>query len=147
MLTPVILAVTSLVFFSHLNFRDLVMGLYSGFGLSPLLVVVWCGGIQNILSRATKYSFFDPSKELAYIPLDDHDKKVGKAAIDGFAGRLGKSGGSAINMLLIAVAGSVDAIGAMIPFFLIVIILFWVIAVFSIDREFTKLSDEESSYQ
>lgn len=32
------------------------------------------GTVQNILSKATKYAFFDPTKEMAYIPLDQEAK-------------------------------------------------------------------------
>jgi ATP:ADP antiporter, AAA family len=35
---------------------------------------VSAGTVQNILSKATKYAFFDPTKEMAYIPLDQNAK-------------------------------------------------------------------------
>ncbi len=32
------------------------------------------GMVQNILSKAIKYALFDPTKEMAYIPLDQDTK-------------------------------------------------------------------------
>ncbi len=63
-------------------------------GTTPLMLAVIVGTIQNIMSKSAKYSLFDPTKEMAYIPLDQEQKSKGKAAIDVVGARLGKSGGS-----------------------------------------------------
>ena len=38
-------------------------------GTTPLMLAVFIGAAQNILSKGAKYSLFDPCKEMAYIPL------------------------------------------------------------------------------
>ena len=57
-------------------------------------MAVLIGAAQNILSKAAKYSLFDPCKESAFIPLDAESRTKGKAAVEVIGGPLGKSGGS-----------------------------------------------------
>jgi ATP/ADP translocase len=64
------------------------------FGTTPLMLAVLIGAAQNILSKAAKYSLFDPCKESAFIPLDAESRTKGKAAVEVIGAPLGKSGGS-----------------------------------------------------
>ncbi|CAN0067686.1 unnamed protein product [Ascophyllum nodosum] len=76
----------------------------SGSGLS---FVVMVGTVQSVLSKATKYALFDPTTQMAYIPLDEESKVKGKAAIDGVGSRLGKSGASCLQQGLILTFGNI----------------------------------------
>ncbi len=58
------------------------------------MLAVLIGAAQNILSKAAKYSLFDPCKESAFIPLDAESRTKGKAAVEVIGAPLGKSGGS-----------------------------------------------------
>jgi AAA family ATP:ADP antiporter len=71
-----------------------------GYQITPLTLAVYFGYWQNALSKASKYSLFDPTKEMAYIPLDEEVKTKGKAAVEIVGSRFGKTGGSLTFFLL-----------------------------------------------
>lgn len=141
--TPVVLLVTGVGFFSFVIFRDNLMGFVAMMGTSPLMLAVIFGMAQNIMSKSAKYSLFDPTKEMAYIPLDQEIKVKGKAAIDVVGARFGKSGGAFINQGLIVVLGSLAAITPYVAVILFAIIFAWLIAGRSLGKQFHKLTTEK----
>jgi ATP:ADP antiporter, AAA family len=74
-ITPAVLLLTGVGFFSLILFGEPLTPLMTKFGMTPLLAAVYVGAMQNIFSKSAKYSLFDPCKEMAYIPLDE-DMKV-----------------------------------------------------------------------
>ena len=98
-MTPVVLALTGAAFFSLILFNNAWQPLMNRFGTTPLMAAVLIGAAQNILSKSSKYSLFDPCKEMAYINLDAESKTKGKAAVDVIGNPLGKSGGSFIQQV------------------------------------------------
>ena len=71
----------------------------------PLAQALLIGTIQNVVNKVTKYSLFDPCKEMAYIPLGPDAKVKGKAAVDVLGARMGRSMGSATQQLMVALVG------------------------------------------
>jgi len=139
-LTPLMLGITGAIFFVVFIFRDSVEPVFESFGVSALLIAVTFGTIQNVLSKAVKYSLFDPTKEMAYIPLDDELKTKGKAAVDVVGARLGKSGGALIQFALISITNlSINDLAGV--FFVIfgVIVIAWIYGVRELSREFEKI--------
>jgi len=138
--TPVVLLVTGTGFFGFILFEDASARWLARFDTTPLAAAVLFGTIQNVLSKATKYSLFDPTKEMTYIPLDPESKVKGKAAIDVVGARLGKAGGSLIQQLLIGVFHSLRAVPGLIAVILLVVISGWIWAAQRLGRAYAQLS-------
>ena len=140
---PVVIGVTGLLFFNFIIFpSEGVYWLLSFLSMSPLVLTVTLGSAQNCFSRASKYTFFDATKEMAFIPLDPESKLKGKAAIDGVGSRIGKSGGSALHQGLILMLGSVSASIPCIAVTFFLIILVWGLTVVSLGKKFDSLTSE-----
>lgn len=142
LITPVVLLVTGVGFFSFVIFRDSLTAFISLLGTTPLMLAVIFGTAQNIMSKSSKYSLFDPTKEMAYIPLDQESKVKGKAAIDVVGARLGKSGGSLVQQGLIVAFGSLAAITPYIAAILFLIIFAWIYASKSLGTKYAQLTAE-----
>ncbi|MCX6987106.1 MAG: NTP/NDP exchange transporter [Chlamydiae bacterium] len=143
LITPVVLLITGAGFFAFVIFRDSLSSVIALLGTTPLLLAVIFGTAQNIMSKSAKYSLFDPTKEMAYIPLDQESKVKGKAAIDVVGARLGKSGGSLVQQGLILACGSLSAITPYVAVILFAIIFAWIGASKSLGKQFTALNAEK----
>ncbi|MFA6501720.1 MAG: Npt1/Npt2 family nucleotide transporter, partial [Parachlamydiales bacterium] len=143
MLTPILLLLTGLLFFGLILFKGYLPAHLVG-GISLQLLIVLAGAVQNILTKSCKYTFFDPTKEMAYIPLDQESKVKGKAAIDVVGARLGKSGGSLLQQGLIIMCGGLIGAAPMIIVGLIVIITtMWTLSANGLSKLFIAKTKEE----
>ncbi|MGZ3732309.1 MAG: Npt1/Npt2 family nucleotide transporter, partial [Parachlamydiaceae bacterium] len=98
---------------------------------------------QNCFSKAAKYSVFDATKEMTFIPLEHEVKLKGKAAIDGVGSRLGKSGGSLIHTGLLMIFYRLSESSPYVAAILLVVILGWIIAAKSLGHQFNELVEEK----
>jgi AAA family ATP:ADP antiporter len=141
--TPYILGLTGLGFFACVIFPQVFAPVAMIFDMTPLMLAVMFGFAQNVLSKSTKYALFDPTKEMAYIPLDDESKSKGKAAVDVVGARLGKSGGSILQQIMFAVIGPISVIAPYSAVIMCVVIVAWIAAVYGLNKRFTALSGEK----
>ncbi|KAI8470964.1 MAG: ADP/ATP carrier protein [Monoraphidium minutum] len=142
LITPTVLLITGIMFFSLVLFSDSVAPTLKALGLTPLMAAVLVGAAQNVFSKSSKYSLFDPCKEMAYIPLEEEMRVKGKAAIDVICNPLGKSGGALIQQFMIIGFGSLAASTPYLGAILLMIVLGWIGAARSLDKQFTALQKE-----
>lgn len=146
--TPILMLATSLGFFAFLLFGTQLEGAWlAALGLSPMMPAVIIGGVENCTSRAAKYSLFDTTKEMSFIPLDHELKLKGKAAIDGVGSRFGKSGGSLVHQGLLMVFGGLTSSAPYVAAIIMAVIALWISAVRSLGRQFYELTHQTEPEQ
>lgn len=125
LITPMVLLITSVLFFAFIVFKDELFLSASLLQTTPLAIAVLLGAIQNCLSKGMKYSVFDATKEMAFVPLSQMEKLKGKAAIDGIMSRLGKSGASLSLQVMILMFGSLTACTPYIGTVMLLVLINW----------------------
>jgi AAA family ATP:ADP antiporter len=137
-ITPIVVCITGLMFFLTSNFSNISSTLANLFLISdPLMLIITAGMIQNILSKSTKYTFFDVTKEMSYVPLPDELKTKGKAAVEVIATKIGKSLSSLLQTIVFITLPNATyssiSIYLMCIFSVICILWIWAIRELSVD--------------
>lgn len=139
MLTPVILFITSVAFFGlFLTQNSFAFVFLGSFAMSPLSLIVLIGSLQNIFCRGAKYTVFDSTKEMAFIPLDNDSKIKGKAVVDGVCNRLGKGVGSLLQQGLLIIFSTLAASAPYIALLIFCVVSIWMASVWLLGKEFEK---------
>ncbi|MEM7495201.1 MAG: Npt1/Npt2 family nucleotide transporter [Myxococcota bacterium] len=138
--TPVVLGGGGLLFCLAIIFRRHIEWVGEVIGITPLMLIVVLGTVQYVLGKSTKYALFDPTKEMTYIPLDEESKTKGKAAIDVFGTRFGKSFGGFLQQILFICVGPVGVIAPYSFCILAVVTAVWIWAVIQLHKRFVALS-------
>lgn len=142
--TPLVISVGGVIFFAFIFARDWAEMVLQALATNPIAAASFLGAGIVIVSKGVKYSLFDATKEMAYIPLDDELKTKGKAAVDVIGGRAGKAGGAFVqsNLQMIfaatAISTGANAVSITAPFafsvFLVVCVL-WLFAVKGLSKK------------
>lgn len=156
MITPAVLITGILIFFGVIAYNNtllpegmkIVDAMTQGVISRELIVfAVVLGLCVNAFGKAVKYSLFDPTKEMAYIPLDPELKVKGKAAVDVIGGRGGKSAGSYIQMGLLTVFSG-SALYQLVPIIApiaIGVVVLWIMSVFGLSKRFTAMTTTQKA--
>lgn len=137
LITPLTMGVLAIPFFV-----SVAIGEPNVLLTTAMLIGTW----QNVASKVTKYSLFDPCKEMAYIPLGPEAKVKGKAAVDVLGARLGRSLGSASQQLLVILIGKGSILNCA-PYLLglyATAITFWINAVSVLGTLFKTTKDDDN---
>ena len=139
MATPSIMALLAAPFFGCI-----LIGLDSP---ARLRVAVIVGTIQSLLSKTSKYALFDPTTQMAYIPLDAESKVKGKAAIDVLGSRIGKSGGSLIQQGLVFLFGNIINAAPVVGMIFYSVLFGWLTAASRLSKLFHARTEIEKADQ
>lgn len=129
--TPAFILIGGVLFFLFIFAKEIMADLLSAMSLTPVMAATFLGFLIVVLSKSIKYALFDPTKEMAYIPLDDELKVKGKAAVDVIGGRAGKAGGAFTQSMLAILFATKDVL-VIAPYAFIVFgvaMLLWLFAV------------------
>jgi AAA family ATP:ADP antiporter len=143
-LTPAIILVTGIIFFIFVVFDQQILSIFDGaILLSPLALAVFMGAIQNILSKGAKYSIWDTSREMLYIPLDNELKTKGKAAVDIISSKVGKSSSGLFQAMLFSIFpyATYNSIAPYLMALFTVVCLVWIRATKQVSEEYQKILD------
>lgn len=137
--TPIMIGVTGALFFLFVIFAEDFS--YSDKWFNPIYAAILVGALQNILSKATKYSLFDSTKEMAYIPLSLELRTKGKAAVEIIGAKLGKSLGAFIqsSIFILMPNATFDSIVESLIYIFTIVVSIWLWNVKQLNKEYVNL--------
>lgn len=147
-ITPVIWLLTSVGFFACMLFETnpvFVDALYSVSHIPVYTLILFFGSAQICLGRAAKYTVFDETKEISFIPLPKEEQRKGKAVVDGIGSRFGKSGGSLTIQVLLLLCGELILTTPYIAGIFLIVIGFWFLAVHRLGKMVAKVIDDPTT--
>lgn len=129
LVTPVVWLLTSIGFFSGIALEGTMW--FEAIGTlitNPANIVLLIGSTQICLGRGCKYTVFDESKEIAFIPLSKEEQRKCKVIIDGLASRFGKSGASITYVVLFYLCGEMANVVPYVAIIMFVALCAWIYA-------------------
>ncbi len=138
-ITPFMVLITGLAFFCVANFDPVATFMMLSFSFTdPIMLAIVIGAIQNVLSKSSKYTLFDSTKEMSYVPLDEQLKTRGKAAADMIGTKLGKSASALLQSMIFVVipAATYPSISPFLMIVFALICIVWIWAVVELNKEY-----------
>lgn len=148
-ITPIILFTTGMLFFSISTFEGMSALMVTTLAITdPVTIAVSMGFLTQVFAKSSKYTLFDATKEMAYVPLSDELKAKGKGAVDMIGNKLGKSGGSLLQFMIFMMVPSAtyQSISGYLMVIFTVICIIWIWAVRELGAEYKKAVAEKGEY-
>lgn len=135
---PLFTLISGLLFFLSANFSMVEMAFASALAIQPAVVALMAGTAQNIITKSTKCTLFDATKEMLYVPLSSELKTQGKACTDVIGTKLGKSVGSLLqaSMFILVPSATYNSIGIYLMYIFIFTCIVWYYAVYQLGKEY-----------
>jgi AAA family ATP:ADP antiporter len=151
LITPLSVLILGGMFFAMIFYENFVGVKARFFTFSILEIVVWIGLVQDATAKGIKYSLFDCTKQMAYRSLDKETRTHGQAAVEVVGGRVGKSLGSIIIIIIRTVCGGkvpLYSITGWLALILVLVIAVWFWSVINLSRDYefwdTKKFEKET---
>ncbi|MGI9277390.1 MAG: Npt1/Npt2 family nucleotide transporter [Endozoicomonas sp.] len=138
MTTPILMGVTAVPFFLLAAGQTLEL---AGSTLGLLNTGVIFGMCNSVVSRSGKYTLFDSTKEMAFVPLNNEQKFKGKAAIELIASKLGKSSSALLQQVMITFCGSLTLAMPWLAALYMLATMLWLVALNSLGKRYSTLID------
>jgi ADP/ATP carrier protein family len=145
-LTPLMILLNGSIFFSAVLLENHLTVLFALTKMTPLAFIVLIAALQNVFGKGTKYSLFDATKEMLYIPLSYEMKTKGKAAVEVVGAKLGKSSGAIIQFIIFTLMPNVKYtdIAWLLMIFFILICISWISTLGMLSKKYTALLNEKN---
>lgn len=142
LITPYMIGCTGLIFFIFVIWENDIA--FLGVNFDPIYFAVIIGAMQNILSKSTKYSLFDSTKEMAYIPLSLELRTKGKAAVEVIGLKFGKSLGAFIQSFAFILMPffTFDSVTTYLLIIFVIVVLLWIWNITALNAEYIKMSNK-----
>ncbi len=136
-ITPLIILITGIIFFVLIIFQPNI----AIFSIQPLVLAVYTGTIQNVLSKGIKFSIWDSAIQMLYIPLDRQLRTRGKAAVDVASPKIGKSFSSFVQTAIFtfSINATYFSIAPLLLGIFLCICLFWIYSVYRLNIRYEEL--------
>ncbi|MCF8462412.1 MAG: NTP/NDP exchange transporter [Rickettsiaceae bacterium] len=145
-ITPLIIMITGIMFFALVVFDNFSSSFTNTVIFSsPIALCVLIGTIQNVLAKSAKYSIWDTSREMLYIPLDVELKTKGKAAVDVISAKVGKSLASLIQIIIFTIMpyATYSSISPILMVIFAIFCVLWINSISEISQKYTVLLEQQ----
>jgi len=105
-----------------------------------LPIIIFLGSTAHVIGKGTKYAFFDITKEMCYVPLDNSMKAKAKAVIDVFCFHVGKMIGALLPFIIFSIFPNYtyNNITTFLFIIFIIVCIIWILTVKNLSKFYNQ---------